>query len=313
LNIHPNVYKITIWWDEIQVDVNVYLVRGRRNAIIDSGPPQLGRAAVAAAMEAMNLSISDIDFILCTHGHQDHAGGNADIKAVSNAQVCIHKDDAFFLEDDEHAFDEYYAPPIEALKGKEHVEERKRAFLQSRPVQAAIDRRLTDNDIIDLGDSVELRVVHIPGHSPGSVGFYWEKEGMLFTGDSVGGLHNTTGSLPIINDFPAYKKSMERLLGMPVSLILCGHKFRGITLPPAELRYDDDAREYLQDSLYIAGAIEEQARRVSSGAQPSLAEVTEAVIAGLPKEMGFKPVAELPKPSFSTETVFWCLRGLGVL
>jgi glyoxylase-like metal-dependent hydrolase (beta-lactamase superfamily II) len=294
------------------VDVNVYLVRGSRNAIIDSGPPQLGVDAIATALETLDLSISDIDFILCTHGHLDHAGGNAEIKAVSNARVCIHKDDALFLEDDEGTWDKYYGPPIVALKGKERVEERKRAFLQSRLVQAAIDRRLADNDIIDLGDGVELRVVHIPGHSPGSVGFYWEEECMLFTGDSVGGLHNTTGSLPIITDFPAYERSMERLLGMPVRLILCGHKFRGIRLPPAELRYDDEAREYLQDSLHVAGAIEEEVKRVSSGAQLSLPEITDAVIAGLPGEMGFKPVAELPKPSFSTETVFWCLRGLGV-
>ncbi|MEJ2740853.1 MAG: MBL fold metallo-hydrolase, partial [Dehalococcoidia bacterium] len=220
----------------IQVDVNVYLIRGRRNAIIDSGPPGLGGEAVAAALEVLDLSISDVDFILNTHGHLDHAGGNADIKALSNAQVCIHNDDALFLEDDERTWDKYYGPPVEALKGRDRFEEKKKAFLNSRPVQAAIDRRLEDNDVIDLGDGVELRVVHIPGHSPGSVGFYRENEGMLFTGDSVGGLHNTTGSLPIITDFPAYKKSMQRLLEMPVRFLLCGHKFRGIALPPSDLR-----------------------------------------------------------------------------
>jgi hypothetical protein len=61
LNIHPNVHKITIWWDEIQVDVNVYLVRGRRNAIIDSGPPQLGKDAVASALEV--LQTRDFQYI----------------------------------------------------------------------------------------------------------------------------------------------------------------------------------------------------------------------------------------------------------
>jgi glyoxylase-like metal-dependent hydrolase (beta-lactamase superfamily II) len=140
-----------------------------------------------------------------------------------------------------------------------------------------------------------------------------ETEGMLFTGDSVSGLHNTTGSLPIITDFPAYKRSMQRLLKMPVRLILCGHKYRGIKLPFSDLRQDDEARQYLQDSLDVAGAIEEGVRHVSSGAQLPLAEITDAVIAGLPGEMGFKPVAELPKNAFSTQTVFWCLRGPGAL
>ena len=107
------------------MDVNVYLIRGKRNAIIDSGPPGLGGEAVAAALEVLDLSISDVDFILNTHGHLDHAGGNADIKALSNAQVCIHNDDALFLEDDERTWDKYYGPPVEALKGRDRFEEKK--------------------------------------------------------------------------------------------------------------------------------------------------------------------------------------------
>jgi glyoxylase-like metal-dependent hydrolase (beta-lactamase superfamily II) len=300
-------------WDMIEADISVYLIKGQRKAIIDTGPPQIGGETIAAALSTMNLTLSDIDLILNTHGHLDHAGDNEAIKAASNAQVFIHKDDAFFLDDYERSFDEYYGPPLVALKGKERIGEMKNNFLNSRGVKRTIDRRLNDNDLIDLGDGVELRTVHLPGHSPGSIGFYWAEEGMLFSGDSVAGLHTASGELPIITDFPAYEKSVKRLIDMPIRSICCSHPFRGITLPPCEYRDADEVRQYLQDSLYTVQAIANAVGLVASNTHMSLTEMTDAVIARLPVEMGFKPLSELPPQSFSVNTVFWCLRTLHAL
>jgi glyoxylase-like metal-dependent hydrolase (beta-lactamase superfamily II) len=307
---HPKVNKISMWWDMIQVGISVYLIHGQRKAIIDTGPPQIGSDTIASALETMNLGLSDIDLILNTHGHLDHTGGNAAVKSASHAQLCIHKDDAFFCEDREKSFDEFYGPPIGAMRGEQVLKKKKETFLSIREELATIDCKLEDNELIDLGDGVELRVIHLPGHSPGSVGYYWEKEAMLFSGDSVPGLHTISGELPIITDFPSYEKSVKRLMGMPIKTLFCGHPFRGVALPPCERRDDDEVMQYLQDSLEIANLIGTTVSLVYSNAHRALKEITDEVIDRLPAEMGFKPLSELPPQSFSVNTVFWCLRTL---
>ncbi len=50
---------------------------------------------------------------------------------------------------------------------------------QSRP-----DLLLHDGDTLDVGN-LRLRVLHVPGHSPGGVAFYLEKEGVVFSGDAL--------------------------------------------------------------------------------------------------------------------------------
>lgn len=310
MQVHPNVNRISIHWDVIEVDINVYLINSLRNAVIDTGPPQIGHEAISSALKTIDLYSSNIDFILNTHGHLDHAGDNVAVKAVFNAQIAIHKDDAFFLEDYERSFDEYYGPPIEALKGKERITEIRKSFLNSCGVKPAIDRRLEDNDLIDLGGGVELLVMHLPGHSPGSVGFYWEREGVLFSGDSVPGLHTISGELPIITDFPAYERSVKRLIEMPIRSLFCGHPYRGIYLPPCEHKKGDEVKQFLQDSLDIVHLIGDTVGLTSSEAQKSLPEITADVLDRLPAEMGFKPLSGTSSKSFSMNTVFWCLRTL---
>jgi glyoxylase-like metal-dependent hydrolase (beta-lactamase superfamily II) len=310
VQVHPKINRISILWDVIEVDINLYLINSLRNAVIDTGPPQLGHEAVSSFLKTTDSNLSGIDFILNTHGHLDHVGDNVAIKAAFKAQTAIHKDDAFFLEDYERSFDEYFGPPIEALKGKERMPGLKKSFLDSCGVKPEIDRRLEDNDMIDLGGGVELRVIHLPGHSPGSAGFYWEKEGILFSGDSVPGLHTISGELPIITDFPAYERSVKRLMGMPVRSLFCGHPYRGISLPPCEHKKGDEVKQFLQDSLDIVHLIGDTVGLASSVTQRTLPEITSEVLGRLPAEMGFKPLSGTSSKSFSLNTVFWCLRTL---
>jgi glyoxylase-like metal-dependent hydrolase (beta-lactamase superfamily II) len=131
---------------------------------------------IVPALETYGLTLADVDLILNTHGHHDHAGGNAEVVAASGAKVWIHEADARVAEDADYQFDTYFANR-DLLTGRPDRLDASRAGLKATAGRkATVDRRLVDGDLIDLGKGIRLRVVSTPGHTRGSVCFYWEVE-----------------------------------------------------------------------------------------------------------------------------------------
>ena len=99
--------------------------------------------------------------------------------------------------------------------------------------------KLAEGMRIDLGGR-SLTVLHLPGHSPGSVGFFDERNGLLFSGDAL-----YDGQL--IDDFATsdvehYRMTMERLASLPIRM---GHGGHGPSF--------DDARKSILVNEYLAG------------------------------------------------------------
>jgi hydroxyacylglutathione hydrolase len=114
-----------------------------------------------------------VDAILLTHGHVDHVGAAAELERLTGAPVRLHGADRFV----------YDLVPLQA------------AMLGCvAPVFAEVDASLVDGAILPLG-GCELRVLHTPGHSPGSVAFLLERgpEIRVFAGDTLfrGGVGRT--------------------------------------------------------------------------------------------------------------------------
>jgi glyoxylase-like metal-dependent hydrolase (beta-lactamase superfamily II) len=302
--VHPRIETLRIWWEQYRTNIEAYLIKGKVKAVIDTGAPG---TSIASSLEVFGVTPGDIGIAALTHGHADHIGGIAALKAAG-ARVMIHEDDAVFVEERGPCFDEFCAPFVRAMGGD--TEKEKRAFLEEVAPETLVDRRLCDSDAIDLGDGIGIRVIHLPGHSAGSVGFYWEKEGILFTGDSIQGLGTPDGSLPILSDISAYVKSLARLADMPIRYILSYHPMRGISLPPSTIRRPEEVGEYLRDcrgaAQRLAEAVEGQRRAWKEGAI-DLAGATDAVIRALPEELGYRPLSEQYVPPFSLGTVFWGL------
>jgi glyoxylase-like metal-dependent hydrolase (beta-lactamase superfamily II) len=85
---------------------------------------------------------------------------------------------------------------------------------------AKVTRLVEDGDIVDLGDR-RFEVIHLPGHSPGSIGLLERKTEILFSGDAV-------YDGPLIDNLERsnvadYRQTMERLRGLPVRTIHAGH------------------------------------------------------------------------------------------
>ncbi|WP_421920585.1 MBL fold metallo-hydrolase [Marinifilum sp.] len=99
---------------------------------------------------------------LNTHLHIDHVLGNQFMKDEFNLLTCAHKDDEFLLAE---------APNYAIRLGLENVVE-----------PPAMGIAIEDGDVIEFGNS-KLKVMHVPGHSPGHVVFYNEEQKFLIAGD----------------------------------------------------------------------------------------------------------------------------------
>jgi len=132
--VHPNIEALSFIWEKTQGKVEAYLLKGRVNAVIDTGPPQVSFDATAPVLRGVGLTPDDVGLILHTHGHQDHTGGTGFIKAVSGAPIHLHREDALFLEDHERCFDQFNAPLIRALgEGKNSRKKRRFSWKRQKP------------------------------------------------------------------------------------------------------------------------------------------------------------------------------------
>ncbi len=110
-----------------------------KTAAIDPAEP-------APVLATLNLKGWNLDFIINTHHHADHSGGNLILKQKTAAQV------------------------IGAQADHDRI--------------PGMDQPVEDGDIVRIG-AIELEVMLIPGHTRGHLAFWWKSECVLFTGDML--------------------------------------------------------------------------------------------------------------------------------
>jgi len=99
-------------------------------------------------------------YIINTHAHPDHTVGNEKLKNATGAAIVMHADDQAFLHDSEAGA----------------------YFKRMGPLSPDADLLVKDGEVLVFGDC-SLKVIHTPGHTPGSICLYIS--GNLFTGDSL--------------------------------------------------------------------------------------------------------------------------------
>jgi hydroxyacylglutathione hydrolase len=138
-------------------------------------------APIISYLKKKNLKLN---YILNTHHHFDHIGGNIELKKFYNAKVV-------------------------GFSGDKHR-------------IPGIDITLDDNDSWNFGNS-KVRILHIPGHTLGHICFFFEKEKVAFTGDTLFSL----GCGRIFEgDHKQMLSSLNKIKKLPKSTnIYCGHEY----------------------------------------------------------------------------------------
>jgi len=145
------------------IDVNTYIIADNSGdcAIIDCGcydDAEFKRFTSFIEEKGLNPVL-----LLNTHCHLDHIFGNNYLLRKYNLRALSHEQEE-----------------KNRKKGPQHAV----IFgLTMEPVPEP-ERFIADNEVIEFC-STELKVLHVPGHSAGGVTFYFEKEGWVFTGDTL--------------------------------------------------------------------------------------------------------------------------------
>jgi glyoxylase-like metal-dependent hydrolase (beta-lactamase superfamily II) len=100
--------------------------------------------------------------------------------------------------------------------------------------------------------------VHTPGHTAGSVCYFWEAEGMVFSGDAVQGHGWRAGAAPIYHDV-GYVDSLNRIDQLNASTLCMGHTFgwNGVLNDP--VRRGAEVHQTLQASRDVSGIFDRAA------------------------------------------------------
>lgn len=253
--VHDAVYRITTPYVGGGV-VFLYLIRGERTALVDTGVKGSPQGTITPALAEIGLGMGDVDLILTTHGHHDHAGGNLEAKQLTGAPIHLHQGDLPMARSLDAEL-EYHLPSMRTLEfADDVVEARARLVAETAGVEKAeVDVVWSGGEVVDLGRGVSLRVVHTPGHTAGSVCLYWEAEGLLLTADAVQGMGPRAGSFPYYTDAVAYRRSLRSLAELDIRLLCSGHAALGGGVINEPSRRGDEARLFLEDSIWVADTI----------------------------------------------------------
>lgn len=231
-----------------------YCLMGDKPYLFDADNPGDVTSQYAPELALNGIKVEDLGGVFVTHAHGDHVGGAIELHNMG-IPLMLPEAEVPYLEDMPAAFDHFFAPSFRALGQEEYIPElRMGSKLGYIAGPCKVDRPVKDDEVFALASDVHIRVVPIPGHTDNSVGYYWEETGAIFVGDAIQSYGQCVGALPILQNPPAFERTLKKLLDMNVQVMMTGHMFQtsgthGVTAN--NVKFQKEIDNFLLENLEI--------------------------------------------------------------
>jgi glyoxylase-like metal-dependent hydrolase (beta-lactamase superfamily II) len=210
----PGVYQLSRWWDQADLGSNVYLVEASDELTLVDAGYKGKESLIINRVRSLGYSPSRISAIVITHHHPDHTGGLAGLVEITKARVIAHAADAPYVDG---------RLPQPGPSRPDWLRRASHPFnhlLATRPVN--VDIEVGDGDELPLAGG--MRILHTPGHTPGSICVFLRRGGVVFTGDLLAQRFGLKWpSIPFTADVAQLKHSLTKLAGHEFESACFGH------------------------------------------------------------------------------------------
>ncbi len=208
VEIIPHVYQLTIR------GVNIILIAEEELTLVDTGV-RGSSPKIISFIHSLGRSPEEISLIILTHNHLDHTGGLAELKQLTPAKVAAHKADITNTESQlpssrvERKL--LPIPPFSTL----------RSLFSIRPGE--VDIPLEGGEVLKPLDG--LKVIHTPGHTPGSISLFSPQKKLLMVGDAINARHKNLRLPPkvVSTNLRQAIDSVKELAQLDFDILCCGH------------------------------------------------------------------------------------------
>jgi hydroxyacylglutathione hydrolase len=205
--------------------INCFLVKGeKKHILVDTGVPN-SETKIIKQLKKNNIKLEDIGLIIITHGHIDHFGSAKRLKDILNVPILIHNFDKEALQTGKSM--------LETLKPNHKIWDiiLKPKLTKDKALSCLPDIVLNGNEEYDLLDyGINGKVIHTPGHTPGSVSVVLENgEAIIMdlasSGILLGGIvfNSRMKHPPFHDNLDQVKNSINNILSLNTGKFYLGH------------------------------------------------------------------------------------------
>ena len=217
--VAENIYLIDNQLYSIPEWGSVYLINEEKKALVDTGPTTSVNV-VLDGIKRVGVSPEEIDYLIITHIHLDHAGGaGVLIQDMPHAQVAVH-----------HKGARHLANPVKLVDGVRVAqgEEIMAKLGEVVPIEMKRLRPVSEGDVIKLGEKQVLRFIEAPGHASHELCIYESRNNGLFSGDAIGiSVAENKVLVPVTPppsfDLELYLATLQKLMALEASALYFAH------------------------------------------------------------------------------------------
>lgn len=273
LEVLPNVHQITSPLGNRYVS-QYLLVGDRAWLLVDTGVAGMVDEKIAPYIDELTATKNKKAYVVITHGDVDHLGGNSEIKRhYPNSTLMAHQKDSVWIENRDAIMNEQYG--WYRQHGMDYEKEVIEWIQKALGDQIPVDFTLTGGEEVKLSHDWKVKIVSLPGHSPGHIGIYDPLNNAVIISDAVlyRGLLDSSGKVispPKYYNAQQYVDTIKYLMKINADYILTAHY--GILS-------HQEAANFLQESLNFVKKVERATyATLKKSAKPmTLKEIVDAV------------------------------------